>query len=344
MNGHRHTDANGFYRKRDILFRLLVVGFVVFAALFAFYRVGTHLEKKDHAEQIRGDLTGRFASKGTIEHAGVTYRERDRITTLLLLGIDAVSSSQLGLYRSGGQADFVFLLVLDAEAKTITPLQIDRDTMTEITILGVLGHVAGERVWQICLSHAFGNTTKISDGLTAQAVSGLLLEKPMDETLSMRMDGIEVLNDSVGGVRVTLEEDFSEYDPQMTKGTTLTLQGVQAEYFTRNRMGVGSETNVERMNRQRMYIQGLFEALKARIEEDEGFVNALLDAIAPYMESTMNRGKIINVLWKIRDYTLMPTQTLSGEYATGRDGFVEFYPDEQALCAQVVALFYEPVQ
>ncbi len=33
--------------------------------------------------------------------------------------------------------------------------------------------------------------------------------------MAMDMDGISVLNDSVGGVTVTLEDDFSSLDPAM---------------------------------------------------------------------------------------------------------------------------------
>ena len=67
------------------------------------------------------------------------------------------------------------LLVIDANEKTITSIQIDRDTMAEITILGVLGNEVGTRKAQICLSHGFGDGKDQSCKLTQDAVSKLLL-------------------------------------------------------------------------------------------------------------------------------------------------------------------------
>lgn len=42
-------------------------------------------------------------------------------------------------YRKAGQADFLRLVVLDDADKTVQQLQIDRDTMTSVTVLGLLG-------------------------------------------------------------------------------------------------------------------------------------------------------------------------------------------------------------
>ena len=40
----------------------------------------------------------------------------------------------------GGQADFQRLIVIDSKDKTVRQLQIDRDTMAEVTVLGMLGN------------------------------------------------------------------------------------------------------------------------------------------------------------------------------------------------------------
>ena len=88
----------------------------------------------------------------------------------------------------------------------------------------------------------------------------LLLGESIDFYVAMNMDGISELNDLAGGVTVTLEDDFSSIDPAMTKGTTLTLHGDQAETFVRSRMTVGDGTNASRMERQ--------EAFRGRDQED----------------------------------------------------------------------------
>lgn len=59
--------------------------------------------------------------------------------------------------ETGGQADFLQLLVIDDVGKTVKRLPIDRDTMTPITVLGVLGNRSGVRTAQLSLSHGFGD-------------------------------------------------------------------------------------------------------------------------------------------------------------------------------------------
>ena len=65
------------------------------------------------------------------------------------------------------------------------------------------------------------------------------------------MTAIRVLNDLVGGVSVTMEEDGTQIDPAFVKGATVRLSGSQAEAFVRARMGLENDTNLARMQRQR---------------------------------------------------------------------------------------------
>lgn len=160
--------------------------------------------------------------------------------------------------------DFLRLVAIDSTAKTVFQVQIDRDTMTPITILGVLGNRSGVRTTHICLAHSFGDGGAQSCELTVDAVSNLLFGSQIDYYVAMNLDGISVLNDWVGGVTVTLEDDFSALDAAMTQGTTLTLAGEQAEIYVRSRRNVGVGTNETRMKRQQEYISLLSSKLDAQ--------------------------------------------------------------------------------
>ncbi|MEG0901177.1 MAG: LCP family protein, partial [Clostridia bacterium] len=107
---------------------------------------------------------------------------------------------------------------------------------------------------QICLSHGFGDGGAQSAKLTQQAVQTLLYGIDIDFYIAMDMDAITTLNELVGGITVTLEEDFTAIDPTMVKGTTLTLHGMQAEHYVRGRTTVGDGTNESRMKRQAAYL------------------------------------------------------------------------------------------
>ena len=316
---------------------------VVVALLVAAYPVGRWLEMRDAQPETRGDYQQHYAYEPTIEVNGVTYRQRRNITAILLMGVDQDSDAVITGYRSGGQADFLQLVVIDDAQKKVVRLPIDRDTITPITVLGVLGNKSGVRTSQISLSHSFGDGGAQSCALTVEAASNLLLGAPINKYVAMNLDGISVLNDAAGGVTVTLEDDFSALDPAMTQGKTLTLEGVQAEYYVRSRMNVGVGTNEARMARQREYISQLSRQLGDRIRADEAYIGELYDALVPYLTTDMSRGLLTNLIWAALDYEQVE-MALAGDHQIGTDGFMEFRVDEAALQQTVLELFYQKVE
>ena len=231
---------------------------VLVLAAVLFFVGGSWLEKRSQKPETRTELPQETAE--TMEVDGVTYRRRTDLTTILVMGIDHDSEVEAEGSYQGGQADFQRLIVIDSKDKTVRQLKIDRDTMAEVTVLGMLGNPVGTTQMQISLAHGFGDGKEESCEYAREAVEGLLLGESIDFYVAMNMDGISELNDLAGGVTVTLEDDFSSIDPAMTKGTTLTLHGDQAETFVRSRMTVGDGTNASRMERQ--------EAFRGRDQED----------------------------------------------------------------------------
>ena len=264
----------------------------------------------------------------------------------MVMGVDKDSSTEISAtdFRNGGQADFLRLIVIDNASHKIDQMQIDRDTMTPITILGVLGNKSGVRTAQISLSHGFGDGAEYSCQLTEDAVSNLLLGTDIDFYISMNLDGISALNDVAGGVTVTLEDDFSMIDPEMTQGRQITLVGDQAEIYVRSRMSMEVGTNEARMVRQQNYISQLVSQLNEKIRADRSYINTMYDAIEPYIITDMNRGRLINEIWAARDYERDALVELEGTHRVGSDGFMQFYADEASVQQAVLSLFYEKVE
>ena len=207
-----------------------------------------------------------------------------------------------------------------------------------------MGNRSGVRTAQVSLSHGFGDGKEQSCELTVEAVSNLLLGMPIDFYVAMNLDGIASLNDMVGGVTVTLADDFSARDPAMTKGTTLTLHGEQAEIYVRRRMDVGAGTNEARMARQEQYVSNLLMQMDACMQNDQNFSGALFDALSSYLTTSMSRGRLINVAVMAKDYVRIEPMSISGEHKVGSDGFMQFYADDASLYQAVLALFYEEMK
>ena len=343
---HRYGRHRSKAGRKALILRLAFLVCVILLLLIAIWYIGSRIERGTNAQENRGDIAERFVDEEIVEYSDARYSRRKRQTSILFMGIDQRDDQVLsGVgYRNGGQADFLLLLVVDDDEKRVTPIQIDRDTMTAITVLGVLGNPSGTRNAQICLSHGFGDGGAQSCEFTADAVSKLLLGVDIDFYVAMNMDGISVLNDFLGCVTVTLEDDFSALDPEMTEGTTLTLMGDQAEYYVRNRMGIGIGTNEARMARQRSYMATAGELFDAKIRENANYVGDLYDELEPYLITDMKRGRMINVAANCKQYDRVETISLDGTHEVGKDGFMEFHADEAALEALVMDLFYKPVE
>ncbi len=324
-------------RKRDIL----VIGTVVVLLLVGAYAAAQWLEDSNANPEPRGDYTLRYEDEQMTIN-GVTYRQRSNLTTILFMGIDQESGqAQSTNFRNGGQADFLRLIVIDPAGKTVSQIQIDRDTMTPVTVLGVLGNRSGMRTLQICLSHGFGDGREQSCELAVEAVSNLLFNVPINYYVAMNLDGIEALNESLGGITVTLEDDFTSLDPTMTKGSTLTLHGKQAEYFVRSRMSVGVGTNEARMARQQQYLAKMMDALHEKVLSSESYVGELFDVLTDYLVTNLSRAQMVNEAWAARNYRRNPVSVPEGTHLVGESGFMEFHVDEDSLEQIVLDLFYQ---
>ena len=325
-------------KKPGTKLKAVCVLLIAVAILLGLYRGGRWLETRRNNPEPRGNYQERKANEATVTYDGTVYRQRKNLTSILLMGIDHDSG------ETGGQADFLQLIVIDDTSRTLKRLSIDRDTMTPITVLGVLGNRSGVRTAQVSLSHGFGDGKEQSCELTAEAVSNLLLGMPVDFYLAMNLDGIAALNDMAGGVTVTLADDFSAQDPAMAQGATLTLHGDQAEIYVRSRRNVGVGTNEARMVRQEEYLAQLSAQLESRVQQDQQFTAQVYDALQPYLVTDLAKGQLVNEVWAAKDDTVEPAIALEGEHKVAEDGFTEFYPTEASIQKAVLTLFWEPVE
>ena len=321
-------------RKNLILLAALTLAFA------AVLLIMTILEKS-RTEQARGVSTQNVGQLRRVNYNGAVYREKPAMTSILLIGTDRPEGSVGYGARQGGQADFLMLVVIDDNEKAIHQLQIDRDTMTAVETLGVLGNPVGTKEMQISLAHAFGATPEANCESVQKAVENLLEGIEIDYYISMSMDSIGELNDALGGVTVTLDEDLSELDAQMKIGATVTLNSAQAELLIRGRMQIGDGTNKSRMRRQRLFLEAAADTLKKRIQQDTEFVNSFFDAIEPKTTMNIQRSRLIGELNTAYGYEVHPIQTIEGEHTIGRDGFMEFHVKTGAAAQWVVDVFFE---
>lgn len=274
---------------------------------------------------------------------GTAYAKREDLETVLLLGVDKFEGETPEGYINNQQADFLLLLVMDKQHETCTPIQLNRDTMTEIQILGVTGEPAGTFTGQLALAHTYGSGEEDSCENTVLAVENLLYGMEIDHYVSLTMDGVALLNDLVGGVTVEVLDDFSGIDDSLVQGETVTLQGQQALTYVRSRGGMEDSSNLHRMERQRQYLSALQQQLKQASQQDSGFTLDALLQLNEYMVSDCTVNQLSDLGDSLAAYQVGDILTTPGEAREGEE-FMEFTVDEDALQQLVMDVFYEPVE
>ena len=294
------------------------------------------------AEQEKASVMESAQAENTITYNGESYVYNDDLEVLLIIGVDdyeVTDYEETG--RSHSQADLLLLAIFDDETKTYTLLQINRDTMTDTMVYDYFGKYEGLMTQQIALAHTYRSGLEDSCEDTVFAVSNLLYGVDISKYFCLTMTSIPIINDSVGGVTVTIEDDFSEIDDTLVMGETITLQGSQAESYVRGRMSVVNDpTNINRMSRQREYLTAILPMLGAEIAADDSFALDLFDQLSPYMVTDCTVDELSEYIEKFSGYTLDKIVTPEGESVKGEE-FMEFYIDETDLRAIVIDLFYE---
>lgn len=277
----------------------------------------------------------------TIVRDGISYFPRQDITVLMVLGIDQfgeVESS--GYYRNDGAADMVMLLIFDETNETCSVLYLNRDTMLDMSVLGVRGEYAGTVYGQLALAHTYGTGLEDSCENVKDTLESFLHGLSIDYYVAMNMDAIPILNDAVGGVTVTVVDDFSAVDPSITIGE-VTLHGEQVINYVRTRKDVGDQKNVTRMERQREYVEGFLEALRAKENENINFVLEAYEQVSPYIVTDCSTNTLSGMLDRYVDYTLGEVVSPEGDNVIGKE-YYEFYVDEEKLDELILRLFYAP--
>ena len=279
----------------------------------------------------------------TIEQDGKSYFPRKDITTILIMGIDERGPVQASdSYRNYGEADMVAVMILDQTQEKIRILSLNRDTMVQMPVLGLNGKTAGSFYGQLALSHTYGSGLEDSCENVRNTVSSLLGGIDIDYYLALQMDAVKVLNDAVGGVSVTVKDDFGLVDPTITKGS-LTLTGEQALTYVQHRMDVGDQLNISRMERQAEYMQAFAGALTRAVQGNTAFVTDTYEQVQPYLVTDCSSTVLNSLFTRCSGNELEQVVSLEGENRKGRE-YYEFYADEAALQELILNMFYAEKQ
>ena len=317
---------------RDVLVLVAILLLVVIALYSVIQIIEVKLRKPESPNQEQPSKT--------IVRDGVSYYPRQDMVVILVAGIDETGPVQdSGTYNNSGEADMVALVILDQKKETVDVLALNRDTMLDIPVLGIGGKYAGTINGQLALAHTYGSGLQDSAQNLKTTVSNFLYGLSIDYYITMNMDAIALLNDSVGGVTVTVDEDFSAVDSTIGMGQ-VTLTGQQAVSFLRSRQGVGDQLNLTRMERHEAYMTGFVNQLRSKLKEDRTLAATVYEQMTPYMVTDISSNALLGLVEYYSDYDMGQIYSVEGENVVGK--YMEYHVDAEALDKLILKLLYAP--
>lgn len=331
MSGYRRRqDKKRLYKGLGIVVGVLALGIAV---------IGVVLGMADHY-RINSDSS--TDSREMITYKNETYVKKGNLETYLIAGIDAPGKvEKVTEYDGTGQCDMLAVIVRDRSTDQCKLLSIDRNTITAVKSLDNDGTYLDTTDIQISLAHAMGFDQQVRAENTVDAVSHLLGDQTIDGYAMVNMGAIQVVNDMVGGVTVTIEDDFSDVDPSMKKGETVTLMGEQAEKYVRSRKEISDGSNQNRMSRQSTYEEAFKPAFRNKCAENSKFPLEVYHAMEDYMTTNISAKKFCRLAILMSDENQDEKVAISGTYGLDEDGWQTFTPDADSLQEAILELFYQ---
>ncbi len=283
--------------------------------------------------------------EGWIKYQGKIYAYNEDIMTFLFMGIDKNSEAkEVREGTNGGQADALFLAVMNPHDKTIRVIGINRNTMADIDIFNDEGAYVTTTKAQIAVQHGFGNGVEESCEYQKKAVSKLFYNLPLHGYAAINMSAIPTINDAVGGVEVTVLEDLTKADKSLKKGETVQLMGDSAFWYVKYRDTDKFGSADTRLARQKQYLDSFIKAAKKAAKKDISVAAELYQAVKPMMTTDITLDEVAYMAPVLVDYRFDKESfyMMTGETVMGKR-FEEFYADEDALYEMILEVFYEEV-
>ena len=317
-----------------ILFVALILAMIVFGIGLKIFE--NHMPEPVISEDgfLMDEQSEELAALGSLKLNGNIYSYYHDFETYLIMGTDKTGADSK-VYQ-GSMSDFLMLVIVHKTDNNYSFLPINRDTMSEVRLIQDDGTGVATAELQLCTAHWYGGNAEQSCANTVESISKLFGGLKINGYYAIPMDAIPKLNHSVGGVTVTLLEDFQDIDRQMKKGETLALSDEQAYRYIHDRYGVGDEKNTSRMKRQQQYMEAFFTKAKEKAKSDKAYVGQLFREFEQTATTNLTAKKISGLTNRLIKGTQKGFFEIKGTSKIGKalgDGIdhAEFYPDKESI-------------
>lgn len=266
-----------------------------------------------------------------IDAKGNAYNYRDDVINILFIGVDYMYKESYwtdDMTYHGGNADVLILASLDTSSKSLSILEIPRDTMANVIELDEDGNYIDTAYTNIATAHSYSSDQQLGCELTCDAVSRLLCGIPIHSYVSLNYYAIKPINRLLGGVELTFDRDYTDLDPAFTEGATVTLTDDQFYTFVHDRDLYKMDSAYDRGDRHIFLMNSLYDVCKAEFLEDITFPVRMYNGVKEYVTTNLDVTQISYLARLVfeTDFHASDVARIPGEL-TKNGNYAEYYPD-----------------
>lgn len=281
----------------------------------------------------------------TIKYNGNTYALNEKIATVVFMGIDdEKSDTPTDVIGTAGQADAIYIAVIDTSNKKVSILGVSRDTMVDVNVYNTDGEFTKTDNMQICLSYAYGDGKETSCENTIVSLERLFYGMPFNTYFTIETKALEELTTTIGGVELTTQCEFFSHNNHcmIPAGQTISLYGKDATQYIRTRDMDELDSNNDRMTRQKQFITAFIAQIWDSVKSNPASVLDLYSTIDDYSTTNLTPAKMTYLAttaltqldsYNEIEYINVPGTIKKGEYA-------ELIVDQNGLMELMLDLFY----
>lgn len=283
---------------------------------------------------------------GWIKYNGKIYEYNEDVLTFLIMGIDKDGEvKEVSYADNAGQADALFLIVLNPADESLKVIGINRNTIADIDVYSDTGAYVKTMRSQICLQHAYGNGLSESCEWQKEAIQKLMYHIPIHGYAAINRNSIVPITDAVGGLDVTVIES-GDYGTgtEYLAGDDIHLDGETALQYVWDREDAFGGAD-KRLMRQKQYITTFIGKAKEVIKSNPGIALEIYNAVSKQMVTDMTADEVTYLASEFSGYGFDRDSivTIPGENVMG-EKFDEFYVDEDGLYDLIINIFYKEVE
>lgn len=350
-SSHHHSSSSKSNKKKKkkklSTAAKIAIAFLILLLLIIFGTVfGILYLEQSGKNDLKANTSTSAEYKETIEYNGETYEYNDDIVSIAFIGVD---KRELGLednkQGTAGQADADIVFTINTKTGKAKAISIPRDTMVDVDVYSENGIFLNNTKMQLCLSYAYGDGKETSATNVTTSLSRILYDVPINKYFALDLDGIQPINDSIGGVTLQSLCDFDAYG--IKTGDTIHLTGGMTEMYVRHRDLVDINAALYRSQRQVQYVKAFASQLAPAVVDDFGIITRLYNTAMDYSTTniSLSNATYLATLLLSNGITDFESATVQGEMKAGTNTnpevvYAEFYPDEEALMQLVLDTYY----